>query len=39
MRSIAGRRDADVPAWLEAGGKCRLSRRNVILRQAMLDAK
>ena len=38
-RQITARLDADVLAWLKAGGKGYQSRMNAILRQAMLDAK
>jgi len=36
---ITARLDADVLAWLKAGGKGYQSRMNAILRQAMLNAK
>ena len=36
---ITVRLDADVLAWLKAGGKGYQSRMNAILRQAMLNAK
>ena len=37
-RQITARVDADVLAWLRAGGKGYQSRMNAILRKAMLDA-
>lgn len=36
---ITARLDADVLAWLKAGGKGYQSRMNAILRRAMLNAK
>lgn len=38
-QQITARLDADVLAWLKAGGKGYQSRMNAILRQAMLNAK
>jgi len=38
-KQITARLDADVLAWLKAGGKGYQSRMNAILRQAMLNAK
>lgn len=38
-KQITARLDADVLAWLKAGGKGYQSRMNSILRQAMLNAK
>ena len=38
-KQITVRLDADVLAWLKAGGKGYQSRMNAILRQAMLNAK
>lgn len=38
-KQITARLDADVLAWLKAGGKGYQSRMNAILRQAMLSAK
>ena len=38
-RQITARLDADVLAWLKAGGKGYQSRMNAILRQAMLSTK
>ena len=38
-KQITARVDADVLAWLKAGGQGYQSRMNAILRQAMLDAK
>ena len=38
-QQITARLDADVLAWLKAGGKGYQSRMNAILRQAMLSAK
>ncbi len=38
-KQITARLDADVLAWLKAGGKGYQSRMNAILRQAMLNGK
>jgi len=38
-KQITARLDADVLAWLKAGGQGYQSRMNAILRQAMLNAK
>lgn len=38
-KQITARLDADVLAWLKAGGKGYQSRMNAILRQAMLNTK
>ena len=38
-KQITARLDADVLAWLKAGGKGYQSRMNAILRQAMLSGK
>ena len=38
-QQITARLDADVLAWLKAGGKGYQSRMNAILRRAMLSAK
>ncbi|SLN64507.1 BrnA antitoxin family protein [Pseudooctadecabacter jejudonensis] len=38
-KQITARLDADVLAWLKAGGKGYQSRMNAILRQAMLSRK
>ena len=38
-KQITARLDADVLAWLKAGGRGYQSRMNAILRRAMLDAK
>lgn len=38
-KQITARLDADVLAWLKAGGKGYQSRMNAILRQAMLNMK
>lgn len=38
-KQVTARLDADVLAWLKAGGKGYQSRMNAILRQAMLTAK
>ena len=38
-QQITARLDADVLAWLKAGGKGYQSRMNAILRQAMLNAE
>lgn len=38
-KQITVRLDADVLAWLKAGGKGYQSRMNAILRQAMLNSK
>lgn len=38
-QQITARLDADVLAWLKAGGKGYQSRMNAILRQAMLSGK
>lgn len=38
-QQITARLDADVLAWLKAGGKGYQSRMNAILRQAMLSTK
>lgn len=38
-KQITARVDADVLAWLKAGGQGYQSRMNAILRQAMLNAK
>lgn len=38
-KQITARLDADVLAWLKAGGQGYQSRMNAILRQAMLSAK